>query len=106
TLFDYVPDGLLVMGNQSESAMEERWELIGEYYDARVNAPKTKNMVATPYHALPPDFLYVMEEEWKNAAAGRCLYAASPFAQEAEVDFGMRGGRNLAAFRNQSGGPL
>jgi transcription-repair coupling factor (superfamily II helicase) len=67
TLFEYCPDALVTQGAETKSAMEERWESIRDYYEARVNTDNKKNSFAAGavYHPLPPDDMFLLEAGWE-----------------------------------------
>ena len=77
TLFDYLPGTALALEHLAEDAAHERLEQIADYYDARQQA--LKDGVTPPYKPLPPDRLYLTENEWHERlvpGAG----AVTPFA--------------------------
>jgi len=99
TLFDYLPDDAPVfLDSQVEKARAERWTLTADAYAARAEAAKGKGGAA--YRALPPDRLYLDEETWNSALAGRNVRRLSSLSGAAE-DAGGRLGRSFAAERAQ-----
>lgn len=99
TLFDYLPDHAPVfLDSQVEQARAERWTLTADAYEARAEAAKGKGGAA--YRALPPDRLYLDEQAWNSALAGRAVRRLSPLSGGAE-DAGGRLGRTFAAERAQ-----
>src|SRR5690606_31250880 len=76
----------------------ERWTLTADAYAARAEAAKGKGGAA--YRALPPDRLYLDEEAWNSALAGRNVRRLSSLSGAAE-DAGGRLGRSFAAERAQ-----
>ncbi|WP_372708016.1 transcription-repair coupling factor [Brevundimonas sp.] len=99
TLFDYLPDDArLFLDNQVEAARGERWALTRDAYEARRDAALGKGGAA--YRALPPERLYLGENDWNNALAGRWVRRLSPFSGPGE-DAGGRLGRSFAAERAQ-----
>ena len=66
TLFDYLEGAILLINHQVGKSITARLDTIHDYYGARVDARKTKSSYSTPYKPLPPDALYLKEEEWKT----------------------------------------
>jgi transcription-repair coupling factor (superfamily II helicase) len=99
TLFDYLPDDAAVfLDNQAEAARGERWALAKDAYEARREASLTKGGAAN--RALPPDRLYLPDQDWNSALAGRDVRRLTPFDTTGE-DAGGRLGRTFAAERAQ-----
>ncbi len=63
TLFDYLPNALLVEDYQLEHTLNDRYELLRDYYDARANALENvkqhKELRESPYRPLPPEMFYI-----------------------------------------------
>ena len=77
TVFDYI-DGPILIGLQSVEALTARHELIADYYNARVNfGPAGKRGQQDDddfvYNPLPPDALYVTEDEWRTKLGERVV---------------------------------
>ena len=68
TIFDYLPQACLVIGQQVEDALKTKAESIRDYYLARLEALKVKsiNEVDT-YRPIPPELLYLTEAQFKQA---------------------------------------
>jgi transcription-repair coupling factor (superfamily II helicase) len=99
TLFDYLPErASIFVDHQADAARADRWNLTKDAYEARQEASKAKGGGAN--RALPPERLYLPEEEWNGALAGRSVRRFSPFDGGAE-DAGGRLGRTFAAERAQ-----
>ena len=99
TLFDYLPDrASIFLDNQADAARTDRWNLTRDAYEARQEASKTKGGAAN--RALPPNRLYMPDEDWNSALAGRNVRRLSPFDAAAE-DAGGRLGRTFGAERAQ-----
>jgi len=101
TLFDYVPGSPIVVEPLAEDAATERLTQIADYYEARRHPPDTGG--APPYKPLPPDRLYLSQDEWKKRVGDSALVRLTPFAvpDKDAVDAGTRAGRNFAAERAQ-----
>src|ERR1700754_1986836 len=104
TLFDYLGDAPIAIESQGEDAARERFKQIADYYDARREAMDHPGGGAI-YKPLPPDRLYLTEDEWKKQLGDSSLARVTPFAvpEDANVfDAGARAGRNFAPERNDS----
>ena len=104
TLFDYLPGTPLALEPLAEDAARERFTQIADYYEARRQA--LSEGVTPPYKPLPPDRLYVSENEWRDRLEAEALAKLTPFAvPEAAgvIDIGARAGRNFAAERTEPG---
>ena len=104
TLFDYLGDTPVAIESQGEDAARERFKQIADYYDARRDALEHPGG-GTVYKPLPPDRLYLTEEEWQKRLGENALARFTPFAvPEAEgvFDAGARRGRDFAPERNDA----
>lgn len=108
TLYDYTPQALVTLDYQIETALKDRAELIEDYYQARLNAPRPKGISLPSYHPLPPHSLYLMPQAWEQVLQDRTVITFSPFAnaKQPNVDFGIRQGRNFALVRPAEGKTL
>jgi len=106
TLFDYLPDTPVVLEHLAADALAERFRQIADYYEARKN-PLDGGAGGTPYHPLPPDRLYLTEDEWSGILGKRRAARLSPFSEPesdgAVIDIGIRQGRNFAPERAAGG---
>ncbi|HEY3694248.1 MAG TPA: transcription-repair coupling factor [Phenylobacterium sp.] len=104
TVFDYLGDAPIAIEPQGEDAARERFKQVADYYDARREAMDHPGGGAI-YKPLPPDRLYLTEDEWKKQLDEGALARFTPFAvpEDANVfDAGARAGRNFAPERNDS----
>jgi transcription-repair coupling factor (superfamily II helicase) len=104
TLFDYLGDAPVAIEPQGEDAARERFKQIADYYDARRDALEHPGSGAV-YKPLPPDRLYLSEEEWHKRLGEGALARFTPFAvPEADgvFDAGARRGRDFAPERNDA----
>ena len=102
TLFDYLGDAPIAIEPQGEDAARERFKQIADYYEARREALEHASDGAL-YKPLPPDRLYLTEEEWRKRLDEASLARLTPFALPDEADMfdaGARQGRNFAPERN------
>ena len=106
TLFDYVEASPIALEPLAEEAAHERLIQIADYYQARKDALDQFGAGA-PYKPLPPERLYLAEDEWRQRLERSALARLTPFAPPdaaAEVvDVGAHAGRNFAAERNMPG---
>ena len=110
TLFDYLGREAatpIVLEPLSEEAAHERLTQIADYFQARKDAldHPEKGASGAIYKPLPPDRLYLAEEEWRARLEQVPLARLSPFdapENSANVVFeiGARAGRNFAAERS------
>jgi transcription-repair coupling factor (superfamily II helicase) len=104
TLFDYLPGTAFAFEPLAEDAARERFDQIADYYEARKSA--LAEGVTPPYKPLPPERLYVTDEEWTERLGATPFAKLTPFAvpETAGVfDVGARSGRNFAAERAEPG---
>jgi len=104
TLFDYLDDAPVAIEPQGEDAARERFKQIADYYEARRDALEHPGG-GTVYKPLPPDRLYLTEEEWQKRLGEGALARFTPFAVpegEGVFDAGARRGRDFAPERNDA----
>ncbi len=102
TLFDYLDGAPIAIEPLGEDAASERFKQIADYYEARREAMEHPGGGAI-YKPLPPDRLYLTEDEWKRLLGEAALARLTPFAvpesPEDVFDAGARQGRNFAPER-------
>ncbi len=104
TVLDHVGQAPVLLDPLIEEARAERHVQVEDYYRARVEAGEEGD--AAPYKPLPPDALYLGEEEWTALLGARGVAALTPFeVPETEAtgpvfDLGAREGRSFAPERN------
>ena len=108
TLFDYLPDTPVVLEPLAADAMRERFAQIADYHAARKAALQAIGGGA-PYKPLPPDRLYLTDDEWSERLRQSAVVQLTPFEQpEAPggkvIAIGTRQGRSFAAERAEPGG--
>jgi transcription-repair coupling factor (superfamily II helicase) len=104
TLFDYLCDAAVAIEPQGEDAARERLRQIADYYEARREALDHPTGGAI-YKPLPPNRLYLTEDEWQKRLGEVPLARFTSFAvpEDASVfDAGARQGRNFAPERNDT----
>jgi len=106
TLFDYIPTSPIVTEPLAEEAARERLAQIADYYQARRDA-LGKDGGGAPYKPLPPNRLYLAEDEWRSRLHGAALAHMTPFAAPDTaadtIDVGAHAGHNFTAERNTPG---
>src|SRR5262249_53186172 len=100
TLFDYLQDTPVVLEPLIEEAAHERLSQIADYYSARREALEAGQ--SPLYKPLPPERLYLTEDEWKSKLAAAALVRLTPFAMPETpdvIDAGGKAGRTFATER-------
>jgi transcription-repair coupling factor (superfamily II helicase) len=104
TLFDYLSDATVCLDDQMDAARSSRWDSIADQYDARREAMTAKGRLDSVYKPAPPGGLYLDEDGWTAAVAGRRTLDFHPLPQASGpgvIDAGGRIGRNFAPERQQ-----
>src|SRR6185369_7972007 len=103
TVFDFLPGTSIALEHLAEDAAHERLSQIADYYEARQDA--LKQGMTPVYKPLPPDRLYLGEQEWHARLSGSSLARLTPFAvpEETAVEVGARTGHNFTAERAEPG---
>ncbi|MFI5015201.1 MAG: transcription-repair coupling factor [Hyphomicrobiales bacterium] len=81
TVFDYAGGAPVVVDRLAGEAAHERSTQIIDYQRARASALEAKAAGGAPYRPLPPDALYLTEEEFRDRLEGLGTLAVSPFAE-------------------------
>ncbi|MQX35623.1 transcription-repair coupling factor [Roseospira navarrensis] len=109
TLLAYLPEAAITLDADTEAARVSRWEQIEEYHAARRDiAQSGSGEGGMIYNPIPPDRLYLTEEDWaRMLAAALRVFDLSPYAP-AEVapntlDMEGRPGRDFADVRARTG---
>ncbi|KAA5603854.1 transcription-repair coupling factor [Roseospira marina] len=109
TLLAYAPDAAVTLDPDAEAARASRWEQIQEYHAARRDiALSGSGEGGMIYNPIPPDRLYLTEEDWTRllAAAPR-VFDLSPYAPAEgapdTLDMEGRPGRDFADVRARTG---
>ncbi|PSL17326.1 transcription-repair coupling factor [Shimia abyssi] len=104
TLFDYLPDAVISLDDQSDAARLARWDSVDDQYQTRVLAMKQKNRIDTVYKPVPPGLLYMDDAAWNGTVKARRVMKLSPLARASGpgvIDAGGRIGRNFSPERQQ-----
>ena len=108
TLFDYLPDAVVVLDHEFEAARLARLEMISDCFEARQStSARGLTLMDVPYHPLPTDRLYLTEDAWSQSIDGRSVLSLRPFAGPAGAagieDAGGKPGRDFADVRARPG---
>jgi transcription-repair coupling factor (superfamily II helicase) len=103
SLFDYVPDGVVVFDHLAHQAVEERHKQILDHYEARQKPPSSA-LGQSPYHPVAPESLYLSADALAARLKGRVCIDLSPFSPPPASDriimsAGARAGRGFSAER-------
>lgn len=103
TLFDYVAGAPVLLDAQVEDACTQRITQVRDAYDARVAAMKTPQPGVPPYKPVPPEKLYLTDDEMKAVLSSGAIARMTAFAEaqgaRRVIDLGARAGRNFSAER-------
>jgi transcription-repair coupling factor (superfamily II helicase) len=109
TILDYLPGAPLTLDDRLDAARASRWGTLTEQYAARVEAMGAKTRGASPYKPIPPELLYLDENAWNAALAGRPVRQFVALPQPlgpGVIDAGGRAGRSFAPERQADGTDL
>ena len=104
TLFDYLPDAVISVDDQSDAARIARWDSVADQYETRQHAMSQKARMDTVYKPVPPELLYLDDAAWTEAIGGRRVLHFSALPQASGpgvIDAGGRIGRNFSPERQQ-----
>jgi transcription-repair coupling factor (superfamily II helicase) len=107
TLIDYCPDAVITSDHQIKEAFDSRWELIADYYDARIKTGAKGGMSGgADYKPVPPERLYLKPSQWDDLLEGHSVGQFTSFdAPDAPnaVDLGGRRHEGFAQARTAQG---
>ncbi|MBI1264938.1 MAG: transcription-repair coupling factor [Alphaproteobacteria bacterium] len=104
TVFDYAGETALIgLDSLARPALEERLDLVRDYYAARQEAQKSGAgaMGAPAYRAIEPDAMFLSENEWDAALGSRVVRRFTSFQEPGDqvIDAAGKQGRSFAAER-------
>ena len=102
TVFDYLPGAPVTLDDQTAPQRAARWEMITDAYDTRKTALTQKGRLDSVYKPAPAEALYLDDDAWGRAVAGRRVVQFSPLPQApgpGVSDAGGRIGRDFAPER-------
>ena len=74
TLLDYCPDAIVTADHQLQEAFDARYELIADYYDARLKTGAKGGMSGgADYKPVPPEQMYLKPSQWDRLLDGRSI---------------------------------
>lgn len=97
TLADYTRGAIFSMDYRVPAMHEERFENVQDYYQARQTYQQKD---AAPYHALPPELLFLNPSELPERFSGRIHCTLTPFAHEGSMAMAMPSSPQLSARRH------
>ncbi len=109
TVFDYLPEALLVFDHLYEEVCRNRLEQIEDHYDSRRHSLEQKTFGGAPYKPLPPEQLYLTRQEWEKGLSRHPARLLTPFEMPETgegvpvLSFKVRQGRSFAAERASEG---
>lgn len=84
TLFDYLPDVAISFDHLALEARDERLAVVKDYYEARVEASQQK-IAGSSYKPIPPQKLYLMNDELDKWISTRKCIFVSPFESDTSL---------------------
>ncbi|TAN04732.1 MAG: transcription-repair coupling factor [Rhizobiaceae bacterium] len=79
TVFDYLPAVPVVFDHLAKEALDERYKLVLDHYEARKQQSGSTLADAVPYKPVPPAKLFQAPEEAQSKLSGRLAIELSPF---------------------------
>ncbi len=95
SIFDYLPGAHIIIGRDVFAAAKSKEESIKDYYQARLDALKTKEEIA--YRPIPPELLYLKAASLSKAGAVR--FSA---LQDGDIDLEITPGKEFFHAKNIS----
>ncbi|MBY0354600.1 MAG: transcription-repair coupling factor [Rickettsiales bacterium] len=81
SLLDYAPQAVIALAHNAWHTLEERQELIHEYYQARKDSAALKQKQAV-YHPVAPDEMFLMGVTLEVKLERKSLYHLTPFSSQ------------------------
>ncbi len=80
TLFDHLPAASpLTLDHQADEAVAARFATIGDYFETRRSLATAATAGSAPYRPLPPELLYLGEDELAETLVDRAIVLTTPF---------------------------
>jgi len=102
TVFDYLPKSPVSLDSQIEEVYDARLATVADHYETRATATSEGAMGAPVYKPIPHDQLYLTEQAWAEAFAGRAVRAFNPMPTGSGpnvIDAGGKMGKGFAQER-------
>jgi len=108
TILDYCPGAIVTADHEATEALNARYELIADYYDARQKTGAKGGMTSgADYKPVPPERLYLKPSEWERLLDGRTVAQFSTFDSAPgavnTIDLGGRRHEGFAQARTAQG---
>ncbi len=100
-ILSYLPEAPVSLDFNIEKSLENRWEQIKEYYNARISALENKTDLGMIYRPIPPDLFFLFENQLMDVIKQREIIQFSPFVEPDSKDMGGRVVENFAASRER-----
>ena len=100
TLFDYLPDAIVTHDHLLDEALSERQDQVSDHFASRKTMETTRFADTPPYRPLPPEALYLGQEEWAGYHESRSGGDFTPFSQPARdgvIDYKGRQAKDFTA---------
>ncbi|MGD9638160.1 MAG: transcription-repair coupling factor [Alphaproteobacteria bacterium] len=105
TIFSYLPNARVTVDNLTDSAVEERYSQILEYFQARSEAVKIKGK-GFVYKPVNPETMWLTKDELENILEKKSAVCFSPFnTPEKEGEIINAGGRIAYHYASEKGDP-
>ncbi|MGH1418321.1 MAG: transcription-repair coupling factor [Hyphomicrobiaceae bacterium] len=106
TLFDYLPDVAISFDHSSDEVLQQRFEQIGEHYQARVDGLEVQSFGAPPYKPVAPQAMYLDGKAWSDALNERSCFRLSPYDEPpGKVEIRALKGRYAKTFATERQSP-
>ncbi len=102
TIFDYLPERAVTLDSQIDEALDGRLATVTDHYETRATATAEGAMGAPVYKPVPPDQLYLTDQDWAEAFAGRPARVFNPLptgSGPGVIDAGGKLGKGFAQER-------
>ena len=104
TIFGYFPSGVILLDHLLAEAVDERLNVVNDFYEARKEACRTSSAINVPvYKPIPTEELFLTKGEWSEQLSKRAVGSFSAFhalsTDRAQVDLGAKYGRDFSSER-------
>ena len=97
-IFSYFEAEKIIYSPDTQTAITERLATINEHYQTRIEfKDKIKKLDESDYHALPPEELYILEEELQAILSNKQVLVLNRFNQENSTPTNFKSGKNYIA---------
>ena len=104
TIFGYFPSGVILLDHLLAEAVDERLNVVNDFYEARKEACRTSSAINVPvYKPIPTEELFLTKGEWTEQLSKRAVGSFSAFhalpTDRTQVDLGAKYGRDFSPER-------